>query len=51
MERDWPTLEMAECLAVTRLQADALATIDPAMEAAASGIVPVVPLKRLFEPE
>ena len=51
MEHDWPTLEMAECLAVTRLQADALVTIDPAMEAAAFGIVPVVPLRRLFEPE
>jgi len=42
---------MAECLAVTRLQADALTTIDPAMKAAASGIVPVVPLGRLLERE
>lgn len=49
--QDWPTLQLAEYLAVTRLQADALATIDPDMEAAAAGIVPTAPVDRLLAPD
>lgn len=50
-KQGWPTLEVAECLAVTRLQADALATIDPVMQAAAAGIVPLAPVDQLFTPD
>ena len=42
-EQDWPDLRDAEYLAVTRLQADALATDDARLTAAAAGIVDVVP--------
>lgn len=45
---NWSTLQVAEYLAVTRLQADALATIDPAMERAAAGIIATAPVDRLF---
>jgi hypothetical protein len=47
-ERGWPTLRYAEYLAVTRLQADALVTIDPALAGAADGVVPVAPMQSLF---
>ncbi len=47
-ERDWDTLRDAEYLAVTRLQADALVTVDPALAARAEGIVPVAPLEALL---
>ncbi len=40
-ERDWSTLRDAEYLAVTRLQADALVTVDPRLAAAAREIVAV----------
>lgn len=46
-EQDWETLRDAEYLAVTRLQADALVTVDPALAARAEGIVPVAPLEAL----
>jgi hypothetical protein len=49
--QNWATLEVAEYLAVTWLQADALATIDPDMAAAAAGIVPLAPVQRLFAPD
>jgi len=39
-EHGWETTYEAEYLAVTRLQADALVTIDPAMAAIAKGVVP-----------
>lgn len=47
-EQDWSTLRDAAYLAVTRLQADALATVDEAMAARAAGIVPVVPFDALL---
>ena len=43
-----PTLRDAEYLAVTRLQADALVTVDPELAAKADGIVPVAPWKSLL---
>jgi predicted nucleic acid-binding protein len=42
-QHDWDTLRDAEYLAVTRLQADALATVDPSLAAAARDVVVVVP--------
>ena len=48
-ERDWDTLRDAEYLAVSRLQADALVTVDPALAARAEGIVPVAPLEALLQ--
>lgn len=50
VENDWDTLRDAEYLAVTRLQADALVTLDPALAAKAEGIVPVAPLEALLTP-
>lgn len=47
-ERGWDTLRDAEYLAIARLQADALVTVDPAMAERAAGIVPVAPLAVLF---
>ncbi|NUT34128.1 MAG: hypothetical protein HOV79_13765 [Hamadaea sp.] len=47
-ENDWETLRDAEYLAVTRLQADALVTVDPEMAAKAARLVPVAPLDALF---
>jgi hypothetical protein len=49
-ERDWDTLRDAEYLAVTRLQADALVTVDPDLAAKAEGVVPVAPVEALTEP-
>ena len=46
-EHDWPTLRDAEYLAVTRLQADALVTVDAELAAKADGIVPVAPVEVL----
>ena len=43
-EHNWETLRDAEYLAITRLQADALVTIDPALAALAADLVPVAPL-------
>jgi predicted nucleic acid-binding protein len=40
-QHDWDTLRDAEYLAITRLQADALITMDPRLAAAAQGTVPV----------
>ena len=48
LENDWDTLRAAEYLAVTRLQADALVTLDPGLAAKAEGIVPVAPLEALL---
>lgn len=47
VEHGWGTLRDAEYLAVTRLQADALVTVDPDLVAKADGIVPVAPLDSL----
>jgi len=46
----WETTFEAEYLAVTRLQADALVTIDPAMAARAADVVPLAPLEVLTAP-
>ncbi|MET0693783.1 MAG: hypothetical protein ABWY56_07620 [Propionibacteriaceae bacterium] len=46
-EQDWDTTSEAEYLAVTRLQADALVTIDPELAARAQGIVPLAALEDL----
>ena len=43
----WDTTFEAEYLAVCKLQADALVTIDPAMAAKATDIVPLAPLNAL----
>lgn len=47
-ERGWDTLRDAEYLAVARLQADALVTVDPELAAKAEGVVPVAPIEALF---
>ncbi|MEY2523467.1 MAG: hypothetical protein QOJ66_2032 [Ilumatobacteraceae bacterium] len=46
-EKGWETTFDAEYLAVTRLQADALITIDPQLATKAAGIVPLAPLAAL----
>ena len=45
----WDTTFDAEYLAVCRLQADALITIDPSLAAKAEGIVPIAPLEMLSQ--
>ena len=47
-EQDWDTLRDAEYLTITRLQADALVTVDARMAALAVSLVPVVPVDALF---
>jgi predicted nucleic acid-binding protein len=48
-EQGWDTTLDAEYLAVTRLQADALVTIDPALAEKARNVVPVAPLEALTD--
>ena len=48
-EQHWETTFDAEYVAVTRLQADALVTVDPEMAAKADGLVPLAPLSALTE--
>jgi hypothetical protein len=50
-EHGWDSLRDAEYLAITRLQADALVTVDPGLAATAEGVVPVAPLGSLFTGE
>ena len=50
-EQDWDTLRDAEYLAITRLQADALVTVDARMAALAISRVPVAPVDALFAAE
>ena len=47
-EHDWKNLRDAEYLAIARLQADALVTVDPKLGALAAGIVPVAQLEALL---
>ena len=47
-EHGWDTLRDAEHLALVRLQADALVTVDPDLAARADGVVPVAPLDALL---
>ena len=49
-QRDWDTLRDAEYLAITRLQADALITVDPSLAAAARDVVAVAPIDDLLAP-
>jgi predicted nucleic acid-binding protein len=49
-QQDWDTLRDAEYLAVTRLQADALITVDPRLAAIARGRVPVAAIDALLAP-
>jgi predicted nucleic acid-binding protein len=50
-QEDWDTLRDAEYLAVTRLQADALVTVDPDLAAKAENVVPVASLQALLTGE
>lgn len=47
-ELDWDSLREAEYLAITRLQADALVTVDQALAARAAAVVPVAALESLL---
>jgi predicted nucleic acid-binding protein len=49
-EHDWDTLRDAEYLAVTRLQADALITVDPRLAAVARDTVTVGAVEDLLAP-
>jgi predicted nucleic acid-binding protein len=49
-EHDWHTLREAEYLAVTRLQADALVTVDPGLASTARDVVPVAAVDDLLAP-
>ncbi|TAM56689.1 MAG: hypothetical protein EPN50_10165 [Chloroflexota bacterium] len=46
-ELDWETIGSAEYLAVARLQADALITVDPSLARGAAGVVPLAKLEDL----
>jgi len=48
LEQGWDSLRDAEYLAVTRLQADALVTVDPELAATAHGVVPTASLQDLL---
>ena len=50
-EHDWDTLRDAEYLALVRLQADALVTMDPKLAATAKDIVAVAALEALLTAE
>jgi predicted nucleic acid-binding protein len=50
-EHGWDTIYGAEYIAVAKLQADQLVTIDPQLTAMATGIVPLAPFDRLFKAE
>lgn len=47
-EQGWETTADAEYLAVTRLQADALVTVDPALAGKARNLVPLAPYEALY---
>jgi predicted nucleic acid-binding protein len=49
-QHDWDTLRDAEYLAVTRLQADALVTVDPRLAAVARDVVAVAAIDELRAP-
>lgn len=49
-DHGWDTVYEAEYLAVTKLQADALVTVDPAFAAKADGIVALAPVEALTRP-
>lgn len=47
---DWPDTYQAEYIALTRLQADALVTLDAELAEAAATLVPVAPLASVLQP-
>jgi predicted nucleic acid-binding protein len=49
-QHDWDTVKDAEYLAVTRLQADALVTVDPSLAATARDVVAVATIDDLLAP-
>ena len=49
-EQGWESTYDAEYVAVTRLQADALVTVDPTLAAKAKGVVPLAPFDLLRRP-
>ena len=49
-QHDWDTLRDAEYLAVTKLQADALVTVDPELAAVARDVVPLAAVDDLLAP-
>jgi len=49
-EHNWDRLRNAEYLAVTRLQADALVTVDPELAAVARDVVPLTAVHDLLAP-
>lgn len=49
-EHDWNTIAEAEYLAVTRLQADALVTVNPGLATAGQGIVAIAAIDDLLAP-
>jgi hypothetical protein len=49
-QHDWDTLRYAEYIAVTRLQADSLVTVDPSLAAAAQDTVAVAGIDDLLAP-
>ena len=51
LENDWDTLRDAEYLAIARLQADALVTVDPDLAAKAKTVAPVASLQDLVKAE
>ena len=51
VEHGWDSLRDAEYLAVARLQADALVTVDRDLAARAEGVVPVAPLQAMLRAE
>jgi predicted nucleic acid-binding protein len=50
-QHDWVTLRDAEYLAVTRLQADALVTVDPSLAAVAREVAAVAAVEDLLAPD
>ena len=50
-DHEWDTLRDAEYLAVTRLQADALVTVDPDLAAKADTVVPIASVQDLLTEE
>ena len=49
-DHNWDNLRGAEYLAMAKLRADALVTVDAELAALATGIVPVEPYEALFRP-
>jgi len=49
-EQDWPVAGAAEYVAVTKLQADALVTVDKELAGKAKGLVPLAPFSALAKP-